>query len=244
MSMSGMTPPAIEFDDVRFRYDRGAPEMAFDAMIPAGSITAVMGPSGSGKSTLFALLAGFEQPQRGEIRIGTIDITRLAPAERPISVVFQDNNLFAHLDVAANIALGQGAREAKTTAGKEQVSDALARVGLGGFERRRPASLSGGERQRVAMARALVRAKPVLLLDEPFAALGPGLREDMRALIANLHVQNALTTLIITHQPEDSRAICDRILYVEQGSIRANEPTESMFRRADIAGWRDYLGTN
>lgn len=242
--MSGMTPPTIEFDDVRFRYGRGGMEMAFATVVPGGSITAIMGPSGSGKSTLFALLAGFEQPQHGMIRIGTVDVTRLAPAERPISMVFQDNNLFAHLDVAANIALGQGASDAKSAAGKEQVSYALRRVGLEGFERRRPASLSGGERQRVAMARALVRARPVLLLDEPFAALGPGLRDDMRTLIADLHRQSALTTLIITHQPEDARAICDRIIYIETGTVRANEPTQSMFERADLAGWRDYLGTD
>jgi thiamine transport system ATP-binding protein len=157
--------------------------MTFDCAIPDGSFVAVMGPSGSGKSTLFSLIAGFETPLSGQIHVGSVDITHLAPAERPLSIVFQDNNLFAHLDVSTNIALGLDPMRRPGPAERRVIGEALRRVGLAGFENRRPASLSGGERQRVALARALVRQRPVLLLDEPFAALGPGLRVEMLGLI-------------------------------------------------------------
>jgi thiamine transport system ATP-binding protein len=234
--------PAIDFDAVAFAYPKG-PEMLFDTVVPAGSLSAVMGPSGSGKSTFFSLIAGFERPQRGRIMLSGDDVTDRAPAARPISMVFQDNNLFAHLDVETNIALGiQPARRPRPEE-RDRIALALERVGLAGFAKRRPASLSGGERQRVALARALVRHRPVLLLDEPFAALGPKLREDMLALVGDLHAEAGLTTLMISHQPADARAVCDRVIFIENGRIEANETVETMFASRDIPAWNAYLGS-
>lgn len=238
--MSAAVPVAL--DDVRFRYGGGGMEMAFDATVEAGSLTAVMGASGSGKSTLFSLIAGFERPDAGRILIGDIDVTEKPPADRPVSMVFQENNLFAHLDVETNVGLGIAPRRSLPEADRARVAEALGRVGLAGKQRRKPAALSGGERQRVALARTLVRRRPVLMLDEPFAALGPRLREEMLELVRRLHDEARLTTLMITHQPADARAICDRILFLDAGTIAAHERAEALFARTDLPAWRNYLG--
>lgn len=233
--------PGLALEKVLFRYPGGS-AMTFDCAIPDGSFVAVMGPSGSGKSTLFSLVAGFETPVSGHVRIGSLDITRLPPAERPLSIVFQDNNLFAHLDVGTNIALGLDPRRRPGPAERRIIADALHRVGLGGFEGRRPASLSGGERQRVALARALVRERPLLLLDEPFAALGPGLRTDMLDLVRSLAKDARMTTLMITHQPSDATVTADLILFLDDRRVVATLPASDAFERNDIPGWREYLG--
>lgn len=233
---------AIRCDEVRFGYSEPG-EMVFDFAVPAGKLAAVMGPSGSGKSTLFALIAGFEKPDRGRIVIDGADVTGLSPGRRPISHVFQENNLFAHLDVATNVGLGIEPKRRLSGEQRAAVGDALERVGLAGFENRRPATLSGGERQRVALARALVRHRPVLLLDEPFAALGPRLREEMLELVRALHDEAALTTLMITHQPADARAIADKVLFLAGGRTVAHRPVADIFDSDDIPGWRDYLGS-
>jgi thiamine transport system ATP-binding protein len=229
-------------DQVRFGYAEPG-EMLFDFAALAGEFTAVMGPSGSGKSTLFALIAGFERPDSGRILIDGEDVTRLSPGRRPISHVFQENNLFAHLDVMTNVGLGIEPKRRLSGEQRTAVSEALARVGLAGFETRRPATLSGGERQRVALARALVRHRPVLLLDEPFAALGPRLRGEMLELVRALHREAALTTLMITHQPADARAIADRVLFLAAGKTVAHRTVAEIFESDDIPGWRDYLGS-
>jgi thiamine transport system ATP-binding protein len=147
--------------------------LAFDCTVPAERIVAVAGASGSGKSTLFNIIAGFEQPERGEVIILGEEMTGRAPAERPVSIIFQEHNLFAHLDVATNVGFGISPALRLDAADRMKVEDALARVGLAGFGKRLPPTLSGGERQRVALARAFVRHRPILLLDEPFAALDP-----------------------------------------------------------------------
>src|SRR5262249_51735110 len=158
-----------------------------------GECLAIIGPSGAGKTTLLSLLAGFEHAEGGLILIEGRDVTRLGPAERPVSMVFQEHNLFAHLTVAANVGLGihPGLRLAADD--RARVSAALAQVGLAGMESRLPSQLSGGERQRVALARTLVRNRPVLLLDEPFVALGPALRRDMLDLVNALRAARGLT---------------------------------------------------
>lgn len=233
--------PGLALNDVHFSYPGGRP-MVFDCTVPKGDFAAVMGPSGSGKSTLFSLIAGFETPLAGSIQIGALDITHLAPAERPLSIVFQDNNLFAHLDVATNIAIGIDPKRRPGPAERKTIAEALERVDLAGFEQRRPASLSGGERQRVALARALVRRRPLLLLDEPFAALGPGLRAEMLQLVESLAREAQMTTLMITHQPSDAAAIADSILFIDGGRVAATLPAADAFESSTIPGWQEYLG--
>src|SRR5690606_13784007 len=128
----------------------------------------------------------------------------LAPARRPVSMVFQENNLFAHLSVEANVGLGRSPALKLAADDRRQVSEALARTGLSGKEKRLPAELSGGERQRVALSRALVRERPVLLLDEPFASLGPALRREMLDLVRDLQAERGMTILMVSHHPDDA----------------------------------------
>ncbi|HLP67230.1 MAG TPA: ATP-binding cassette domain-containing protein [Rhizobium sp.] len=231
---------AVVLDNVQLRL--GAQEFSFDCRIPKGAITAVAGPSGSGKSTLLNLIAGFETPSHGRLLIEGEDVRGLLPSDRPVSLVFQDNNLFAHLDLFTNVGLGinpalhLGARD------REMVSTALKRVGLEGFERRRPSTLSGGERQRAAFARALVRRKPVLLLDEPFAALDPGLRSVMADLLEDLHRETRNTVVIITHDADEVARLAEHVLFVDGGRISFSGPVNVFLERRDIEAVRAFLG--
>jgi thiamine transport system ATP-binding protein len=235
------TGAEIRLDDAVFSYEEA--RMNFDGMIEASAITAVMGPSGSGKTTLLNLIAGFETPQAGRILIGGADVTHLEPAARPVSMVFQENNLFAHLTVGQNVGLGRSPALRLTAQDREAVAGALARTGLAGKEERLPRELSGGERQRVALARVLVRDRPVLLLDEPFAALGPALRDDMLDLVAAVHEERGMTVVLVTHRPEDARRVAQRMIFLEHGTIAASGETEFFFEAGGPEAFRRYIGT-
>ncbi|HEX2147652.1 MAG TPA: ATP-binding cassette domain-containing protein, partial [Pseudorhizobium sp.] len=165
------------------RLTLGTTSFRFESLIRGGRITAVIGPSGSGKSTLLNIIAGFDRAHSGQVLFGDETMTGRHPAGRPVSVIFQDHNLFAHLDLFTNIGLGIRPSLKLSQDDRSRVSAALAHVGLGGMEGRKPGTLSGGEKQRAAFARALVRKRPVLLMDEPFAALDPGLRLNMTSLL-------------------------------------------------------------
>lgn len=223
----------LRINDVRFSYD-GVHQMRFDVSIASGEFVAILGASGSGKSTLLSLLAGFEEAQSGTIILAGQDVTQMPPAKRPISMVFQDNNLFAHLSVADNVGLGLAPNLKLDSAMRAKRHDALARTGLADLANRKPDQLSGGQRQRVALARALVRNRPVLLLDEAFASLGPGLRTDMLNLVKALHQEAGLVTLMVTHAPEDAALVADRVLFVDQGAIIWDAPAATAFDRHDL----------
>ena len=230
----------ITLDHVTFRYEEM--EMRFDAQFPTGSFTAVIGPSGGGKSTLLNLIAGFEAPEQGRVLINGADVTALPPDQRPVSMIFQDNNVFAHLDLWQNVALGIAPSLKLDADQKVRVDSALVEVGLSALMQRKPGEVSGGERQRVAVARALVRDRPVLLLDEPFAALGPALRRDMLDLVKAMSEARRLTTVMVTHQPEDALAAASHTAYLENGRILALRPTAELFAAKDLPGLRAYLG--
>lgn len=230
----------VRLDKVAFSY--GETAFAFDVTFRPGCITAVMGPSGSGKSTLLNLVAGFEMPQSGRVLIGARDVTGDPPSARPVSMVFQENNLFAHLSVEQNVGLGRSPDLRLTDADRAAVAQALERTGLGGKGRRLPRELSGGERQRVALARVLVRERPVLLLDEPFASLGPALREDMLDLVAGLQAERNMTVLFVTHQPEDARRISHDMTFIEAGKPVASGPIGDFFGEAGPEAFRRYIG--
>lgn len=237
-----MRGAAIRFDQVGFSYG-GGQAMSFDLTVEPSQIVGVMGPSGSGKSTLLHLLAGFEKPSSGRILIGGEDVTAFSPAKRPVSMVFQENNLFSHLDVATNVGLGRSASLKLTPQDHADIASALARTGLSGKEKRLPAELSGGERQRVALARALLRNRPVLLLDEAFASLGPALRREMLELVSELHTERKMTILMVTHHPQDACLLCDTIAFIENGSVAAIAPTDEMFSDVAPPAFRAYIGT-
>jgi thiamine transport system ATP-binding protein len=240
MNSPGQIGGAIELRKVSFSY--GEAPMAFDLRIEAAAITTIMGPSGSGKSTLLNLIAGFETPQAGRVLIGDQDVTDMAPSARPVSMVFQENNLFAHLTVAQNVGLGRSSALRLNEKDHHSIAEALARTGLAGKEHRLPRELSGGERQRVALARVLVRDRPVLLLDEPFASLGPALREDMVDLVTGLHEERHMTVVFVTHQPEDARRIGGNMLFLNDGAVGATGKTADFFGKDGPSAFRDYIG--
>ena len=211
----------IRLDNV-FLADDTLP-MTFDLQVAAGERIAIVGPSGAGKSTLLNLIAGFVLPTRGEVWLNGENHTRSAPYERPVSMLFQENNLFPHLTVQQNLALGLKTSLKLTALEQDQIERVANAVGLTSFLSRLPNSLSGGQKQRIALARCLLRDKPILLLDEPFSALDPELRLEMLNLIDELCHSKNLTLLLVTHQPSELTGKVDRMLRIENGRISQQE---------------------
>lgn len=211
-----------------------------DFSVETGRRVAVLGPSGAGKSTLLAAIAGF-QPVSGRVLWDETDLTPLPPAQRPVTMIFQDNNLFPHLTAAQNVGLGLRPDLRLSRDDRARVDEALTRVGLGGLGTRKPAALSGGQAARVALARAVLRDKPVMLLDEPFGALGPALRDEMLGLVRTLADEVGATLLMVSHEPEDAKAIADEVVLVADGRAHAPVPTAEIFANPPAA-LRDYLG--
>lgn len=214
----------------------------FDLCVAPGTCTALIGPSGAGKSTLLAAIAGFEQAQAGRVCIDGVDVTDWPAWRRPVTTVFQEHNLFTHLDVAANVGLGLDPGLRLDGAQRAQVEAALVEVGLAGLGARLPGALSGGERQRVALARALVRRRPLLLLDEPFAALGPALRRDMLGLVDELRRAQGLTVLLVSHHPQDARVAAVRTAFVMDGRILVEDDTQVLLGGGGPPQLASYLG--
>jgi thiamine transport system ATP-binding protein len=220
---------------------QGGFRLAADWSLPVGARVAVVGPSGAGKSSLLLTVAGFLSPAAGRILWDGRDLGPVAPGERPLSILFQDQNLFPHLTVADNVALGLSPRLRLTVADRERVVAALDRVGLAGLGDRRPAALSGGQAGRVALARALLRARPILLLDEPFAALGPALKADMLHLVAEVQAETGALAVLVTHDPGDARRFADLTVLVADGRAHPPEPTAALFA-APPPALADWLG--
>ncbi len=227
----------LRLDAVEF--SRGDFTLKADFALPKGKRTAVIGPSGGGKSTLLSLIAGFETLDRGSISWKGQRLEKRAPGKRPIATLFQDSNLFPHLDLTTNVALGiaPNAKPAKDVL--DQANAALEKVGLVGMGTRLPGDLSGGQQSRAALARILVTKRPVVLLDEPFAALGPSMRSDMLNLAATL-LPDA-TILMVTHDPEDAKRFSDLAVFVDQGVVDAPQDTAALFENPTPA-LRTYLG--
>ncbi|VTU06930.1 ABC transporter ATP-binding protein [Actinobacillus porcinus] len=195
--------------------------MHFDLQVKAQEKIAIIGASGAGKSTLLNLIAGFEQGHAGEIWLNGENHTQTEPHLRPVSMLFQDNNLFPHLTVEQNLGLGIHPSLKLNHDEKQRVQQVASAVGLQAFLNRKPTALSGGQKQRVAIARCLLRDKPILLLDEPFSALDPHLRQEMLNLIDGLCTEKKLTLLLVTHQPSELAERFDRIICVENGKIKS-----------------------
>ncbi len=208
--------------------------------IAPNQTTAILGPSGGGKSTLLMALAGFT-PHRGTVTWCDREISGLDPSARPISLLFQDHNLFPHLSIAANVGLGLRPNLKLSAAEKHRVCAALARVGLEDKMSCLPQMLSGGQRQRAALARALLRQKPIWLLDEPFAALGPGLRREMLNLVEEIRAEQQATLLLVTHTPEDARHVAAACAFVQDGRVSAPIGTGAFFAAPSTA-LKAYLG--
>lgn len=195
--------------------------LSADWQAEPGAKIAVIGPSGAGKSSLLAAIAGFYAPASGRIWLDGRDLTGLAPGERPLSILFQDQNLFPHLSVAQNLGLGIRPDLRLAPPDHARVAEALERVGLAGLGARKPAQLSGGQASRAALARVLLRARPLLLLDEPFAALGPALKREMLALLAEVAGETGATVLMVTHEPRDALDFAGQTVLVANGTAAA-----------------------
>ena len=202
--------------------------MRFTLSARQGEMIAVLGPSGAGKSTLLNLIAGFLQPASGSIMIEKHDHTRTPPARRPVSMLFQENNLFTHLTVRQNIALGMDPGLKLNDTQRQKLELIAGQMGITGFIDRLPGELSGGQRQRVALARCLVREQPVLLLDEPFSALDPALRQEMLALVQEVCQRQKLTMLMVSHSIEDAARIAPRSVVIAEGRILWDGETEAL----------------
>lgn len=229
----------LQLEEIRIEQDDF--RLSADWAVPPGARVAVIGPSGGGKSTLLSVIAGFFAPVAGRVFWDGDDLTGMAPGERPLSILFQDQNLFPHLTVEQNLGLGIRSDLRLTETQKALRDKALARVGLSGLGARRPAQLSGGQIARAALARALLRARPLLLLDEPFAALGPALKAEMLDLVRDVAADTGATVLMVTHDPADAKAFSDLTILVADGAAQAPVATREIFA-APPPALRAYLG--
>ncbi|EMF0919396.1 MULTISPECIES: thiamine ABC transporter ATP-binding protein ThiQ [Providencia] len=223
----------IKLNNIDYQYDNL--NMQFDFSIKVGERVAVMGPSGAGKSTLLSLISGFQFAKSGSIQLAGADHTFTPPAKRPVSMLFQENNLFAHLTLRQNIGLGlhPGLRLSREQI--QQVELIATQVSLDEFLDRLPAQLSGGQRQRAALARCLIRQQPILLLDEPFSALDPALRNEMLLLLDEICQSRDITLVMVSHNIEDALQIAPRTLVIHEGAVAYDGCTKTLLSGSNSA---------
>lgn len=209
----------LELDGLTLR--QGSFALTADWKAGPGSRIALMGPSGSGKSTLLSGIAGFLTPSEGAVSWAGQDLAPLPLGRRPVTILFQDQNLFPHLTIAQNIGLGLRPDLRLSPDDEGRVVEALERTGLAGLGNRRPGQLSGGQASRAALARALLRARPILLLDEPFSALGPALRTEMMTLVRSVAEATGALVLMVTHDAGDARALGGSLAFATEGRVEA-----------------------
>jgi len=240
--MSDSLQHSVEIQDITKRF---GPVTAVDEVsleIRRGEFFALLGPSGCGKTTLLRLIAGFEEPDAGAIRIEGIDVTPVPPHRRPVNMVFQHYALFPHLSVEENVAFGLRYKPLARAAHAARVAEALALVRLTGYEQRRPDQLSGGQRQRVALARALILQPQVLLLDEPLAALDPNLRREMQVELKGLQRTLGITFVFVTHDREEALAMSDRIAVMNGGRVEQVGSPVGIFESPETEFVARFLG--
>jgi thiamine transport system ATP-binding protein len=217
-------------------------ECNFSFKAEENDIIGIIGSSGSGKSTLLNSLAGFIKPDEGEFLINGINSNPIKPGDRPISMMFQEHNLFTHLTVFDNIAIGITPNLKLTKEQIEQVFYSMEKVGLKGFNKRFPNDLSGGQRQRVAIARIMVRKRKLLLLDEPFSFLDPPLRLEMLDLIQEIQQENNFIVVIVTHDFCDCLRICNKTVFVDHGKVIYQDNTKMFLEKSiNIPKINNYL---
>lgn len=200
----------------------------FELEAEQGDIIALIGGSGAGKSTLLHLIAGFIMPVSGDVQVSQQSVLALSPHQRPFSMLFQEHNLFAHLSIEQNIALGIRPNLKLSASDWKQVKTAAKQVEIDDKLERLPEQLSGGQKQRVALARCFVQQKPIWLLDEPFSALDPILRAEMLNLVKQLAEKLNVTIIMVTHHINDAKCIANKFAYVDKGQIVALEKIENL----------------
>jgi iron(III) transport system ATP-binding protein len=217
-----------------------------DVSIQDGEFVALLGPSGCGKTTLLRLVAGFETPDGGELKLGGIPVARpgwaLPPEDRNIGMVFQSYALWPHMNVAENVGFALTVRRSTAEQRKRRVAEALELVGMAGFEARRPGDLSGGQRQRVALARCLAMRPGIVLLDEPLANLDAHLREAMQSEFRRFHRQIGATFIYVTHDQAEAMALADRIAVIDRGRIQQIAEPERLYRQPETEMVAGFIG--
>ena len=209
-----------------------------------GEFFTMLGPSGSGKTTLLRMVAGFESPDAGSIKLHGTEVTQLPPHQRPVNTVFQDYALFPHMDVVTNVEYGLRVARVRRDERRRRAIEALAMVRLEGFADRRPAQLSGGQRQRVALARAIVNEPSVLLLDEPLGALDLKLRQEMQTELKAIQRRIGITFLYVTHDQEEAMAMSDRIAIMNKGVIEQVGSPKEIYELPSSAFVASFIGTS
>jgi len=202
-----------------------------DLDINSGEFITLLGPSGSGKTTVLRMIAGFEDPDSGTIKLNGQEITHLPPYDRDVNTVFQDYALFPHMDVISNIEYGLRVKKVPKEERREKALKALEQVRLSGYENRKPSQLSGGQRQRVALARALVNRPSVLLLDEPLGALDLKLRQQMQIELKELQREVGITFIFVTHDQEEALTMSDRIAVFDKGRIQQLDKPAAIYEK-------------
>ena len=221
----------ITLNDLPYLYEHQP--MRFSLDVSAGERIAILGPSGAGKSTLLALIAGFLMADKGTVMLDGINHTNTPPSKRPVSMLFQENNLFSHLSIEQNLGLGLDAGLRLNRTQKQRLHEIAQRVGIIDCLPRLPSQLSGGQRQRAALARCLLRHQPILLLDEPFSALDPALRGEMLQLLEQVCSEQNLTLLMVSHNLDDAARIASRTLLIADGRFAYDGSTQDLLDGKD-----------
>ena len=224
-----MTGLAIELEGVCKRFGDFEAVKEMSLQIRQGEFFSMLGPSGCGKTTTLRLIAGFEQPSEGAIKLDGVDVAHVPPYKRNVNTVFQSYALFEHLDVAENVAFGLRRRKVAKPEIEQRVGEALELVALGHRAKSRPGQLSGGQRQRVALARALVNRPSVLLLDEPLGALDLQLRKQMQVELKRIQREVGITFIYVTHDQEEALAMSDRIAVMHDGVVEQLGAPEEIY---------------
>ncbi len=240
-----MAAAGIEFQQVTKRYgDARAPLVVkgVDLVVPKGTLTTILGPSGCGKTTLLRMIAGLDAATTGRILIDGQDVTTLGPAERNVSMVFQSYALFPHMSVLDNVCYGLVVTGVSKDSAAQRAREAMASVGLAGYEQRLPSELSGGQQQRVAVARALVLEPSVMLFDEPLSNLDARLRRSMREEIRSLQQRLKLTVAYVTHDQSEALAVSDQIVVMNAGLIAQAGTPRALYEQPASAFVAGFMG--
>jgi putative spermidine/putrescine transport system ATP-binding protein len=239
--------PAIELTGLRKEFAGRPPVVAVagaELRIGSGEFFSMLGPSGSGKTTVLRMIAGFEHPTAGSIRLAGEDVTGRPPYARDVNTVFQDYALFPHMSVQQNVEYGLLVKKVGRTERRRRAQEALEQVRLGSLGDRRPTQLSGGQRQRVALARALVNRPSVLLLDEPLGALDLKLREQMQVELKEIQREVGITFLFVTHDQDEALTLSDRIAVFNDGRIEQVGTAREIYEQPANAFVAGFVGTS